>query len=280
MLTSHNRRTSVLRVLDRLQALPGSPPLIVVDNASTDGTPAAVAASFPRVEVVALGFNAGPAGRNVGVRLARTPYVAFNDDDSWWAPDALEHAAGLLDAHPTVALLAARVLVGEANQPDPTSEAMARSPLPDVGDLPGRPVLGFLACGSVVRREPFLEVGGFHGRGGIGGEEQILAIDLAAAGWSLRYVEDLVVHHHPSPARDPARREASEVAHRLWTAWMRRPLPACVAETLVMASWGRAGLAARAHALRGIPWCLRRRRVVPPEVESQIRVLRKGSETP
>src|SRR5262245_34272344 len=56
--------------------------------------------------------NLGAAGRNAGVRAARTPYVALCDDDAWWAPGALARAAHLLDVHPTLAVVCARVLVG------------------------------------------------------------------------------------------------------------------------------------------------------------------------
>jgi GT2 family glycosyltransferase len=270
VLATRNRRSSVLRALERLEALPERPPVILVDNASTDGTPAAVRRSFPRVRVVALAINAGPAARNVGAELASTPYIAFNDDDSWWAPGALDCAAEVFEAHPRIALVAARVLVGEENRPDSTCTAMERSPLPDEGGLPGRPVLGFVACGAVVRRAPFLEAGGFCRRFGVGGEEQLLALDLAAAGWSLRYVPDAVAHHHPSPARDRKRREATEIRNRLWTAWMRRPVDACLRETLRVAVSRRTGLVG---AFKGLPWCLRDRRVIPAALERQVRLL-------
>ncbi len=65
---------------------------------------------------------------------------------------------------------------------------MEHSPLPVEPDLPGPPVLGFLACAAIVRRKAYLEVGGFDPRMMIGGEEELLAADLASAGWGLAYV--------------------------------------------------------------------------------------------
>ncbi|CAN5744702.1 glycosyltransferase [soil metagenome] len=279
VLVTHNRRTSVLDVLERLMALPERPPVVVVDNASTDGTAAAVGRRWPRVRVVALAVNAGSAARNVGARLASTPYVAFNDDDSWWAPGALERAAATFETHPCVALVAARLLVGESNRPDSTCAAMARSPLPDGSGLPGRPVLGFVACGAIVRRDPFLAAGGFRRCFGIGGEEELLALDLAAAGWALRYIDDIVAHHHPSSARDSEGRKAIEIRNRLWTAWLRRPASVCLAETLRVATAGHRHSRRRAlaGALAGLPWCLRNRRVVPPALERQVRLLKTES---
>jgi hypothetical protein len=35
----------------------------------------------------------------------------------------------------------------------------------------------------------------------IGAEEQLLATELATAGWDLVYQHDVVAHHHPSPTR-------------------------------------------------------------------------------
>src|SRR2546423_942387 len=68
--------------------------------------------------------------------------------------------------------------------------------------MPGRPLLGFFAGASVIRRSAFFEVGGYDERYFIGGEEQLLAWDLAARGYWLCYVPEVVVHHHPSPQRD------------------------------------------------------------------------------
>jgi len=88
VVVTRDRRAGLLATLERLVALPERPPVIVVDNGSSDGTPAAVRGRFPGVEVITLGYNAGSAGRTAGVRCARTPYVAFSDDDSWSAAAA------------------------------------------------------------------------------------------------------------------------------------------------------------------------------------------------
>src|SRR3954451_4572600 len=108
VVMTRDRWSDLRRSLPRHEA-----PVILVDNGSSDGTPDLVRQHFPDVEVVEVGHNLGAVARNVGVTRARTPYVAFADDDSWWAPGALEHAADVLDAHDRLAVLAARVLVGE-----------------------------------------------------------------------------------------------------------------------------------------------------------------------
>jgi GT2 family glycosyltransferase len=253
-----------------------SAPVILVDNASDDRTPVRVRAAFPQVSVIELDANAGAVARNVGVAAATTPYVAFADDDSWWAPGALDRAADLFDAHPRLGLIAAHILVGPDQLPDPACLEMARSPLPsrDETPVPGRAVLGFVACGSVVRRRAYLEAGGFDEVVEFAGEEERLALDLAALGWDLAYVDDVVAHHHPSAVREGSTaRQARLARNRLLTALMRRPWPV-VAGTVWSLARGdgpdRRGIALAVPRARR---ALRSRRVVPAAVETQLRLV-------
>jgi GT2 family glycosyltransferase len=276
VIATRNRGPELLGTLARLAALAERPRIVVVDNGSTDGTAELVQASHPGVQVVGLRRNRGGAARTVGARLVDTPYVAFSDDDSWWAPGALSRAVDLLERHPRLAVLAAKVLVGPEERLDPVCDEMAHSPLPSAPDLPGPPVLGFIACGAVVRRAAFLEVGGFDVRLGVGGEEELLSIDLAARGWGLAYVAEVVAHHHPSPSRDPSGRRRVQVRNALWSAWLRRPLDGAARRTAHLAALAlhqpgtSTGLLL---AMLGLPWVLRERRPVPRELEAALRTL-------
>ncbi|HWB73011.1 MAG TPA: glycosyltransferase [Egibacteraceae bacterium] len=276
VIATRNRVAELSRTLERLAALPERPRVVVVDNASTDGTPRAVARRHPDAEVVTMGRNLGAAARNVGARRVRSPYVAFADDDSWWAPGSLSRAADLLDRHERLALVAPRILVGPAQRLDPTCTSMAASPLPTEADLPGPPVLGFLACAAVVRRAAFLAVGGFEPRLLIGGEEELVAWDLAAAGWGLSYIDAVVAHHHPSPARDVAARRRLLARNRLWVGWLRRPAASAARRTAQVAQaalWDPPVRSGLLEALAGVGWVLARRQVVPPAVERRLRLL-------
>jgi GT2 family glycosyltransferase len=261
VVATRDRADELARSLRRHTA-----PVIVADNASSDGT--AAVAEAAGATVLRLPRNRGAAARNAGAQRAGTRYVAFADDDSWWAPGSLERAVRILDAHPCTALLAARVLVGEEERLEPVSAQMAESPLGRPEGLPGPAVLGFLACSAIVRRDAFLAAGGFSDVLHFAGEEELLALDLASAGWGLAYVPELVVHHHPSTAgRDPARRRRREVRNRLLTALLRRPLPevARAAASALTSPDGRAGLTA---ACRALPAVARARRTLPPDVEA------------
>lgn len=276
VVVTRNRVSDLLTALGYLEALPERPKIVVVDNASSDGTARAVRQRYPEIEVVPLGENLGGAGRNVGVSCVDAPYVAFSDDDSWWAPGSLTRAADILDRHPRLALLAGRILVGSQEKEDPICAEMAGGPLPAEPDMPGPPVLGFLACAAVVRRSAYLEAGGFDPRLLIGGEEELLAADLAAAGWGLAYVGEVVAHHHPSSVRDRSERKRSGIRNDLWFTWLRRPLPTAVRHTLPVVRAAlrdadvRAGLI---EALKGLPWVLRKRRILPRHVENDLRAL-------
>ena len=181
VVLTHNRPDALARTLDRLVALPEHPPVVVVDNASTPDPTPFLNDRFPGIRTLRLAANTGTAGRNAGLAALTTPYVAFCDDDAWWAPGMLARAADLLDAHPRLALVTGTVLVGPEDRVDPTCLEMAASPLPLPPGLPGRPVLGFLCSATMIRRDAFLRVGGFEPRLFLGGEEHLLAIDLAAA---------------------------------------------------------------------------------------------------
>ncbi|NMH98381.1 glycosyltransferase [Pseudonocardia acidicola] len=280
VIATRNRADELLRTLQRLETSADGTPIIVVDNASTDGTPERVRRGHPAVTVVGLGRNLGAAARNLGARRARTPYIAFNDDDSWWAEGSLAAAETAFDRHPRLGLLTARTLVGPQQRPDPVTPFLAHSPLGQEPDLPGPSVLGFLACSAVVRREAFLQVGGFSPVLFFVGEERLLAWDLAAAGWALCYVEDLVVHHHPSPHRGPAnRRRRAELRNLLLTAWMRRDARTGLAATAALARDALRDPTARgalAEALVRSPAALCARRALPRAVEQQVRLLEEA----
>ncbi len=269
VVLTHDRADELMRTLWHLARLPERPPLVVVDNASRDGTSERVRRSFPQATLVRCERNLGAAGRNAGVDAVRTPYVAFCDDDTWWAPGSLRRAADLLDQHPRLGAVAARVLVGPEQREDPTCALMARSPL-HVPGLPGPALIGFMAGAVVMRAQAFREVGGYDRRLFIGAEERLMGLDLAAAGWQMAYVAEVVTHHHPSPQRDAPGRRWLLARNELWIAWLRLPLASAWHETL--RAWRQAGPNVRLHlcraVLQGAAWVWRHRRVLPPEVEA------------
>jgi len=107
VIASRDRRADLLVTLPRHEA-----PVVLVDNGSTDDTVAAVRAAHPEVTVIPLPRNVGARARTIGTARAGTPFVAFADDDSWWAPGDLARAVAIMRAHPRLAVLNARQAAG------------------------------------------------------------------------------------------------------------------------------------------------------------------------
>lgn len=278
VIATRDRADRLAHTLRRLTALPEAPRIAVVDNASTDHTRTTVSALFPHVRLVTLPGNYGPAARNAGVRVLgneNIAYIAFSDDDSWWEPGALATAARLLDDHPRLGLLAARTRVGRLDTEDPLNAELSASPLGSAPDLPGTEVLGFLGCAAVVRRTAYLQVGGYHPLLFIGGEETLLAYDLAARGWGVSYCPQVVARHDPAPSPRPGR-GAVLLRNELLTAWLRRPLPLALRRTRALAARARYQPDARralAGALLRMPAVLRARTPLPPRTEVAARMV-------
>ncbi len=93
ILPTHNRRELLLRAIDSvLRQTHQELELIVVDDASTDGTQTAVLdLQDERIRYVRLPENAGAcAARNKGLDMARGEYIAFQDSDDVFHEDKLE----------------------------------------------------------------------------------------------------------------------------------------------------------------------------------------------
>lgn len=279
VIATRDRRDDLSRTLTNLGDHAPGVPIVVVDNGSRDGTSAHVRARFPAVSVLELDRNIGASARNLGVGLARTPYVAFSDDDSWWAPGALSRAEAVFDRHPRLGLIAARALVGPEHKPDPVNRLLADSPLRAPG-LPGPPVLGFVCCAAIVRREAFRQVGGINPVLFFIGEEQLLAWDLAAAGWVSCYVDGVVAHHHPSSHRgSPHGRRVLELRNDVLTTWLRRPARlgwSAFGALARQAVGDRVARVALRGALRRLPAALRARHPLPDAVQRQIDLLQRS----
>ncbi|MDY6811869.1 MAG: glycosyltransferase [Actinomycetota bacterium] len=283
VIASRDRSSELATVLNRLLDSTECP-IILVDNASRDDSVAVASRvarrSGNRVTVVELDENLGAVGRNVGVARARTPFVAFCDDDSWWEPASIPLAERVFDAQPSVALLAARTVVWPDLRDDPIVADLAASPLGHDPALPGPSVLGFLSCSAIVRKSAFEAVGGFSPLLHFRGEEQLLAWDLAAAGWDLCFCETLTAFHQPSAQRPTtAAQDARSTRNAALTAWLRRPLRPCAAASAAML---RAAVRDREHAralgqaVRLLPAVCAHRRRLPVAVEDAVRLCESG----
>jgi len=191
VISTFNRRAVLLNTLTRLESAglhPREYEVLVVDNASTDDTVAAVSAAFPAVRLFPQRTNRGPVSKNIGIAQARGRYVLFLDDDSYPHPGALRRMVAHFEAEPRLG-----AAVFDVHLPDGSRECSA---YPTV----------FIGCGTGFRRRALQEVGGLPDDFFMAAEEYDLSLRLMAGGWAVRRFDDLHVTHLKAPgARYPAR---------------------------------------------------------------------------
>ncbi|MBM4599540.1 glycosyltransferase [Rhodococcus hoagii] len=276
VVITYNRRDELRRTLRAMTSLPDAAPIVLADNGSSDGSAAMAEAEFPDVTVVRLPRNLGATARNIAVEQVSTPYVAFCDDDTVWQPGALTTAADVLDEYPGLATVTGRCLVEPTLTEDPLTPELRNSPVPGPDWMPGPTLLGIMAGLMMIRRRAFHEVGGFEPRMWLGGEEELLALDLAAAGWWMCWREDVIIHHRPSTSRDARRRRQLGIRNTLWTLWLRRPVRSALRRSTQIvrsAPADRYTALAVLEAVRSLGWVVRNRVVVPSRVESGLLAL-------
>jgi GT2 family glycosyltransferase len=177
--------------------------LLVVDNASTDGTPAVIAARFPEAEVIVNAANLGFAGgNNVGLRRALevgADYVLLLNNDALVAPDMLDEllAAALADCRagllaPTIyyANPADRLFYAGARQQPLTLAAVHTHRGESDTTRPQTPqaVDYIFGCGMLIRRAVLEEVGLLDPGYFLYYEDLDFCLRVRAAGYRLLYV--------------------------------------------------------------------------------------------
>ena len=155
--------------------------ILIVDNASTDGTSAALRHHHPLIHLLHQEFNAGPVSKNLAIRAAKGRYVVFLDDDSFPLPGAVSRMMKHFDANPTLGAAVFTVTL-----PDGSRECSA---YPNV----------FIGCGTGFRRTALEQVGGLPEDFFMQAEEYDLSLRLLAAGYDVRTFDDLHVTHLKSP---------------------------------------------------------------------------------
>jgi GT2 family glycosyltransferase len=114
-------------LLDCLRSLNSSAPgkniqIIVVDNASTDGSPEAVEEDFPAVHLVRNETNRGfAAANNIGIERSTGKYVCLINSDVVVLENCLEQLCDYMDTNPAIGMLGPRIL-----NPDMTLQSSCR----------------------------------------------------------------------------------------------------------------------------------------------------------
>lgn len=198
--------------------------IIVVDNASTDGSAALIRREFPHVLLLENAVNRGfAAAANQGAALARGTYLLFLNPDTELGPGAIATISRALETNPRLGAVGCQV-----KNPDGTLQpSMGRFPtvanliinrLPVVKRIvpsyfinvpwyyyAARSPDWIMGACLMVRKAAFTAVGGFDEEFFLYGEDVDLCYRLGQAGWQLAYLPNAWVIHHDH-GKTPSRR--------------------------------------------------------------------------
>jgi len=230
-IVNTNSRDLLLACLETLRGTTAE--IVMLENASEDGSAVAVRERFPAVRVLAQDFRAGfGANHNTVVRATEGRYVYVLNEDTTADDWGFERIVAYLDAHPRVAALGPRLTYPDGRLQD----SAWRFPTPLVstlglltvgklgveqsgGDAP-HAVDWVMGAALVLRREALDEVGLFDEEFFLYSEEVDLQFRLRQAGWDVHYFPSATVVHHESQfsADIPERRinEMWRSRHRYW----------------------------------------------------------------
>jgi GT2 family glycosyltransferase len=203
LILNTNRRADTLACLASLAAstYPHNA-IVVLDNASSDGSVAAIRESYPAVEVVALAENRGYAGNNnVGLQLALdrgADWAFVLNEDTVLAPDCLANLVAAAEADPRVGL--AGPLIYHADEPTVIQSAggvldrtwhanhLGQNE-PDRGQFAAPRTVDWLSgCALLVRRAVLQQVGLLEASYFYFWEETELCLRAHRAGWQVLQV--------------------------------------------------------------------------------------------
>ncbi len=174
--------------------------LVVVDNGSTDETPAvleAFARDYPGlVKIVTEPGGGVSVARNSGIAVATKKVLCFFDDDIYPERDYFRTLAGLLDE--SFDLCSGRVLLS-----DPRAARTSISESSEPCEFSPRALLRagrFHGCHLIVKRRVIEKIGAFDPRLGAGsvipsGEDHDFVCRALNAGFRARYLPELCIYH-------------------------------------------------------------------------------------
>jgi GT2 family glycosyltransferase len=182
VLATHNRCAVVMNTLSHLSRCGldrRDYEIILVDNASDDGTPEA--ADSQADLILRLRRNAGSCAKVLGVERASGRYIVFLDDDSFPRPGSITRMIEHFETDPKLGAAGFTV-----HLPDGRREG---------GALPGV----FLGCGVGFQAEALHGAGGLDRTFFMQAEEYDLSFRLVASGWTINVFDDLHVDHLKTP---------------------------------------------------------------------------------
>ena len=208
--------------------------IIVVDNASTDGTSAMIESEFPEVRLLQMSENSGIAAYNVGFKTARGEYIVILDDDSFPHRDSIKRMVKKFENDVSLGVVAFDVrnfydyddvkheTIGEAGENNETA-AMSKDYL-----------LSFNGAGAGVRREVLERAGFYPEEFFLYWNEHDTAFRILDMGYGIQFFSDVVAYHKFSPVNRSSRRAPFfYTRNAFWFIWKNYPLGMALKLTLL-----------------------------------------------
>ena len=216
VIVNYNHREAIFQCLHSvLGALPADCEVIVVDNASSDGSSDAIAAAFPRIPTICSTVNGGfGAGCNLGARKASGTYIVFLNPDTTITPNWLDALLTPLEARQRTGLTTARILLADGSERINVCGInvhisglclMRGMGKPADALTKPEPVASVSGAAFAVRRNLFERLGGFDEQMFLYMEDVDLSRRAQLAGWDCEYTPDSVVYHDYSLKLRPGR---------------------------------------------------------------------------
>jgi GT2 family glycosyltransferase len=194
IIVNYNRKDELRTTLSNTATLINSNwidyEIIVVDNASQDGSALMVKSIFPFVKLIENNVNLGAPAWNLGFAHAEGSYFVVLDDDSH-VESGLDSALEYLDNNQDIGVLALNITGGAFE----TSEWNNLSQY-----------VGFIGCGAIIRKELYDKIGGYADWIFLYTNEYEYGIRCMEAGFKILYFADcMVIHRTSSINRSPKR---------------------------------------------------------------------------
>lgn len=192
--------------------------IIVVDNASTDGSVEYLSAEYPKVRVLSQQKNTGfGQANNIGASIARGEYLIFLNSDTEVEPTWLSELIAVAQSDPAIAAVSARVYLFASKQEQPQIQnagilvfkqgyAMDRGTIYNNGvseyendsAFYDKPMTLAACCGvsMLVTKDAFHRVGGFDRDFFMYYEDVDLSLRLREKGYRCAYAPKAIVWHH------------------------------------------------------------------------------------
>jgi GT2 family glycosyltransferase len=210
VVLNFNRRDDTVQCLTSIiQNTYQNKRIILLDNASNDGTLATVRALFPQVKILELQSNGGYAGNNnLGIQLAMqdgAEWVYVLNEDTVLSPDCISQLVSVGESEPGIGIVGP--MVYHYDEPDIIQSAGGRLDKyyhgwhlaqnePDRGQFQSpHPVEWISGCGIMVRRALIEQVGTIDERFFYYVEELEWCVRAREAGWQIVHVPGAKLWH-------------------------------------------------------------------------------------